>query len=53
MLVYNLVLIFIVLEIIYELIELIFPIKKMRGTVKSFVLMVMLTAIISYIFSLF
>ncbi len=53
MVIYNLVLAFVVLEIIYELIELIFPIKKMRSAVKSFVLLVMLTALCSYIFSLF
>lgn len=51
MFIYNFVLTFIVLEIVYELVELIFPIKKMRSSVKSFVLLVFLSVICSYIFS--
>lgn len=50
--IYKLVLTFIVLEIVYEVIELIFPIQKMRGTVKSFVLIILLSVLINFIFSL-
>ncbi len=51
--IYNFVYTFIILNIIYEIIEIIFPIKKMNMVVKSFVLMITLYAMCEYIFSLF
>ena len=47
--IFNLVLMFIGLNIFYELIELIFPISKMKMSVKSFVLIIMLYAVCSFI----
>ena len=46
---YNIVLTIIVLNVIYELVEVVFPIKKMNTTIKSFVLMVMLYALCDYL----
>ena len=49
MMFYNIVLTIIVLNVIYELVEVVFPIKKMNTTIKSFVLMVMLYALCDYL----
>ena len=50
--IYNFVLTFILLNVIYELLEVIFPSSKMQNFVKSFVLIVILYAASSYICSL-
>lgn len=50
--IYKFVYTFIILNIIYELIEIIFPIKKMNMMVKSFVLIITLYVMCEYIFAL-
>lgn len=47
--IYNFVLTFIVLNLVYELVEVTFPISKMRGAVKSFVLIVILSVFCGFI----
>lgn len=42
----NFVFVVVVLNLIYEIIEIVFPIKKMSVTVRSFTLVVMLCALI-------
>lgn len=51
--IYKFVISFLVLNIIFEFIEIIFPIKKIKNMVRSFVLIVMLYAVSEYIFALF
>ena len=51
--IYKFVISFLVLNIIFEFIEIIFPIKKMKNMVRSFVLIVMLYAVSEYIFAFF
>lgn len=53
LMIYKFVISFLVLNIIFEFIEIIFPIKKMKNMVRSFVLIVMLYAVSEYIFALF
>lgn len=45
--IYRFVLVVIVLNIIYELVEVVFPSSRMKSTVKSFVLIVVLYLIVS------
>lgn len=51
--IYNFVFTFITLNIIYELMEIIFPSSKMQNFVKSFVLIIILYAATTYIRALF
>ena len=52
MMVYKLVLTFILCNLIYEIVEIVFPVNKMKNIVKSFVLIVLLYAISKYIISI-
>lgn len=47
--IYKFVCVVIVLNLLYELIEVVFPAKKMKGIVKSFVMMLMVYALCDYI----
>ena len=50
--VYEFVFVFIVLNIIYELVEILLPVQKMKLIVKSFTLVVLLYAMCEYLFLL-
>ena len=50
---YRFVCIVIILNVLYELIEVIFPSKKMKSTVKSFVLVLIFYVICDYLFLIF
>lgn len=50
--VYNFVFVFIVLNLVYEVVEFIFPVSKISGFVKSFSLIVLLYAMSSYLLNL-
>ena len=50
--VFKVVVLLIVVNLIYELVELIFPAKKINLTIKSFSLIVMLYAVCDYLVSL-
>ena len=50
---YDFVLVVIVLNVVYEMVEFIFPIKRMGNIVKSFTLIIMLYALCDYVSVLF
>lgn len=50
---YDFVITIIVLNLIYELIEIVFPINKMSVAVKSYALLIVLYAMCEYFSSLF
>ena len=51
--VYDFVVVFVTINLIYEMIEFVFPISKIGGFVKSFSLVVLLYAMMNYIVGLF
>lgn len=51
--IYEFVVVILVLNVIYELVEIIFPIKRMNGIIKSFSLLIMLYALFDYFAKLF
>ncbi len=50
--IYKIVTLFLIFNIFYEFIEILFPIKKMRGLIRSFVLIVFLYVMLESLFSL-
>ena len=47
--IFKIVVLIVVMNLIYELIEIIFPVKKLNLTIKSFALLIMLYAMCDYL----
>ena len=50
---YDFVWVVIILNVVYELVEFVFPIKRMGNIVKSFALIIMLYALCDYVVAFF